>query len=173
MLVKPSAFVKGCLKDNYDLAVTEDISLEHLDFEGRKPVDFTASLMDTGHVSISFKFPSDDIEILRELKVLFTVAVSMREKDQCEEEAMTSSKEYSLESAEPLLLEKKLVPSATYLLKMSISFSKIHSDWSDAIELNTPEFKGSCAWERCPERIFSDKKILCGREESQSCNKHR
>ena len=167
VFIKPSSFIKGRLKDNYDLMAIEDTSLKHLDFEARKPTDFAASFTDGGEVSISFSFPSDDAGILEELSILFNVRISVREEGQSEEDGITLSREYPFGSAEPIRFKDVFMPSTTYYLKMHIEFCESHTEWSDEIEFVTPEFKECCAWRECPDEVDEKRKYSVDEKNSR------
>ena len=137
--------------DGYDLASTDEISLECLDFEKRKPEDFKASFTKDGEVSLSFTFLNEEEkEFLKRFNFPFSVVLKIWEKGH-EDVAETHTKDYSIWDTKPICFDRIIASGTAYCMKTKIVCSGTSTEWSGEGELTTPEFKEWCAWKH-----FSD-----------------
>ena len=154
--------------DGYDLTATEEVFLECLGLESRKPANFVPSFSNNGELSLSFAFFSgEEAAFLKPLNLPFMVELTTWEKGN-ESAAETSAKEYSVGDTKPVCFEENLiVPELTRCMKVRIECRGIRSEWSDVGEITTPEFKELCVWKRFIEDYIHDKMYSVGEENSR------
>ena len=86
--------------DSYEdcgLRVVKEASLNHIDFEERKPRSLIPSFTEKGELSLSFAFfDEDEVEVLKEVDSPFEVEVKMWKKGHGEDTSRTLTKELTL-----------------------------------------------------------------------------
>ena len=149
-LKKPAS---GCSLDGYDLAVTEEVFLECLCFEERKPTNFSPAYTEDGEVSLSFSFFSEEeTALLKPHNPPFNVELLIWEKGQGGP-AETHIRKYTVGDTKPVRFSNIIVPGTGYCLNVRVEYHGIRSDWSEVGEFVTPEFKEWCMWKECPNNV--------------------
>ena len=143
---------------NYDLRVKREASLEFIDFEEKKPMDFTASATKKEEITLSFSFfDGDEAEVLKEVDIPSAIEVEIWEKEKENGTSNTLTKEFALKSQSTVLVGGSFVTSTTYCLKMRIVHQGMKTQWSDEAEFIL-EFKDCCAWKECPKYVNREQK---------------
>ena len=125
-------------------------SLKFIEFEERKPENFTLSFTKEGMVLLSFTFFDDDeVEFLSPFNLSLSAVVEMWEKGNKEGTSKTLAKRLPLGSDEPICFSGIFSASTTYSLRMKIAHQDLSTQWSDDAEFTTPEFKECCVWKEC------------------------
>lgn len=148
---------------SYDLIVTNEVTLECLDFERRNPTDLTASFTAQGDISLSFAFFGDDdeAEFLRKVDLSLGVVVDVWEKgrnNKCF--SKTFLREWSFGDAKSVCLSDTFAPSTTYCVKMKLEHRNASTKWSECIELTTPGFEECCVWKRFPANVDASREFV-------------
>lgn len=141
-------------KHSYELIVTNDYSMEYINFEERQPSNVTAKIDENGIFSLSFAFFSDDeMEFLKMFNLLLDVVVCVWRKDLGEEDEVSCAGKYDLEKPKVVIPVDRISPNANYCLKIKIVHRGSSTKWSENVEFTTPGFKDCCSWKKCPEDI--------------------
>ena len=136
----------------YDITITNEISLKNINFEEREPTNFAVSFSYDGGVVLYFSFFMDNEKsILESQKVPFDVIVSGWEKGRSEDSAKTYTSPYSLESKKHIIIYDGFQANTTYCFKMKIGHENLCTKWSETVEITTPGFKEFCVWKKITE----------------------
>ena len=130
----------------YYLSVSDKVSLESIDFEERKPTNFSASITDNGDISASFEFFSlDELVVLESKQLPFKVAWMVWVKGN-ESTAEKFTEEYDIKNTKFVFRPNTIESNTTYVLKSRIEQLGMATRWSDEAEISTPDFKESFGW---------------------------
>ena len=126
----------------HDLEVTNEVSLEFIRFEERKPTNVTVSFTSKTDVSLSFAFfIEDEMNVLNPIHTEFTIEIRLWKKDK-RDNVETFVVNYTLGDDElPIHFEAAFVENTAYCLKMRIVHQKACTKWSDKVEFTSTEFK--------------------------------
>ena len=145
---------------NCALVVTEEASLESIDFEERKPIITTPSLTERREISLSFAFFSEDeVEVLRDARPhhALNVGVELWEKDsECAPKAYTVELAV-LDCDGTVRFRGAIIPGTKYCLRVRILHQGMSTQWSNEDEFTTPEFKRR-VWKECPDDVHEKRK---------------
>ena len=147
------------LHEKYDLVVANELSLGVTGFSERKPEHFTASLTARGEISLFFDFFSDEeLALLIQFELSLSVVVRTWEKDCVGSTLEEHTINYIPGDNKVICPSGVLSSNTTYYLKMRIVHNDQSTEWSDAAEFVTPDFKKGCIWKACPSGVVRERR---------------